>query len=41
MALVEITRFPDVYEAGLAAAFLADQGIQVEVTERFQTTVNL
>lgn len=40
MALVEITRFPDVYEAGLAAAFLADQGIQVEVTERFQTTVD-
>ncbi|WP_312599369.1 hypothetical protein [Brevundimonas sp.] len=40
MALVEITRFPDVYEADLAAAFLADQGIQVEVTERFQTTVD-
>ena len=40
MALVEIARFQDVYEADLAAAFLADRGIDVDVTERFQTTVD-
>lgn len=40
MALVEIVRFQDVCEADLAAAFLADRGIQVQVTERFQTTVD-
>lgn len=40
MALVEIARFTDVYEADLAAAFLASHGIEVSVTERFQTTVD-
>lgn len=40
MALVEIVRFTDVYEADLAAAFLASHGIEVSVTERFQTTVD-
>lgn len=39
MALVEIARFTDVYEADLAAAFLASHDIEVSVTERFQTTV--
>ncbi|KQS57483.1 hypothetical protein ASG17_01835 [Brevundimonas sp. Leaf363] len=39
MSLVEIARFDDVYRADLAAAFLADHGIDVDVTERFQTTV--
>ncbi len=40
MSLREIARFTDVYEADLAAAFLADHGIDVTVTERFQTTVD-
>lgn len=40
MALVEIVRFADVYEADLAAAFLASHDIEVLVTERFQTTVD-
>lgn len=40
MALVEIARFTDVYEADLAAAFLASHHIEVSVTERFQTTVD-
>lgn len=40
MSLREIARFTDVYEADLAAAFLADHGIEVTVTERFQTTVD-
>jgi hypothetical protein len=40
MALVEITRFTDVYEADLAAAFLESQGIRVFVTERHQTTID-
>lgn len=40
MALVEIARFADVYEAELAAAFLASHDIDVSVTERFQTTVD-
>lgn len=40
MNLVEIARFQDVWEADLAAAFLADRGIEVDVTERFQTTVD-
>ena len=40
MSLREIARFTDVYEADLAAAFLADRGIDVTVTERFQTTVD-
>ena len=40
MALVEIARFTDVYEADLAAAFLSSHDIEVSVTERFQTTVN-
>lgn len=40
MALVEIERFTDVYEADLAAAFLASHGVEVSVTERFQTTVD-
>lgn len=40
MSLVEITRFTDVYEADLAAAFLASHDIEVSVTERFQTTVD-
>ncbi len=40
MALVEIARFTDVYEADLAAAFLTSHGIEVSVTERFQTTVD-
>ena len=40
MALVEIARFADVYEADLAAAFLASHGVEVSVTERFQTTVD-
>ncbi|MBN9465725.1 hypothetical protein [Brevundimonas sp.] len=40
MNLVEIARYQDVYEADLAAAFLSARGIEVEVTERFQTTVD-
>jgi len=40
MALVEIARFSDVYEADLAAAFLASHDVEVSVTERFQTTVD-
>jgi hypothetical protein len=40
MSLVEIARYADVYEADLAAAFLESHGIRVEVTERFQTTVD-
>ncbi len=40
MALREIARFVDVYEADLAAAFLESHGIRVAVTERFQTTVD-
>lgn len=40
MSLREIARFTDVYEADLAAAFLSDHGIEVTVTERFQTTVD-
>ncbi len=40
MSLVEIARYQDVYEADLAAAFLASYGIEVDVTERFQTTVD-
>jgi hypothetical protein len=40
MSLVEIARFTDVYEADLAAAFLASHGVEVSVTERFQTTVD-
>lgn len=40
MSLVEIARFTDVYEADLAAAFLASHDIEVSVTERFQTTVD-
>ncbi|MNV57059.1 hypothetical protein D3C71_1493720 [compost metagenome] len=40
MSLVEIARYQDVYEADLAAAFLASHGVEVDVTERFQTTVD-
>src|SRR5690606_291667 len=40
MSLVEIARYQDVYEADLAAAFLASHDIEVSVTERFQTTVD-
>ncbi len=40
MTLVEIARYHDVYEADLAAAFLASHDIEVSVTERFQTTVD-
>ena len=40
MDLVEIARFTDVYEADLAAAFLASHDIEVAVTERHQTTVD-
>lgn len=40
MSLTEIARLEDVYEADLAAAFLASHGIEVSVTERFQTTVD-
>ncbi len=40
MSLVEIARFTDVYEADLAAAFLASHDIEVSVTERFQTTID-
>ena len=40
MSLREIARFADVYEAELAGAFLASHGIEVTVTERFQTTVD-
>lgn len=40
MALREIARFVDVYEADLAAAFLESHRIRVTVTERFQTTVD-
>jgi len=40
MSLVEIARFTDVYEADLAAAFLASHDVEVSVTERFQTTVD-
>lgn len=39
MSLREIARYTDVYEADLASAFLASHGIDVTVTERFQTTV--
>lgn len=40
MSLREIARYTDVYEAELASAFLASHGIEVTVTERFQTTVD-
>lgn len=40
MSLREIARYTDVYEADLASAFLASHGIDVTVTERFQTTVD-
>lgn len=40
MSLREIARFADVYEAELAGAFLASHGIEVSVTERYQTTVD-
>ena len=40
MSLCEIARYTDVVEADLAAAFLASHGIDVTVTERFQTTVD-
>ena len=40
MSLHEVARFTDVYEADLAAAFLASHDIEVSVTERFQTTVD-
>lgn len=40
MSLVEIARFTDVYEADLAAAFLSSHGVKVDVTERFQTTID-
>ena len=40
MSLVEIARFQDVSEADLAAAFLASHSVEVDVTERFQTTVD-
>ncbi len=40
MSLREIARYTDVFEADLAAAFLASHGIDVTVTERFQTTVD-
>lgn len=40
MSLVEIARFQDVYEADLAAAFLASHDVEVSVTERFQTTLD-
>lgn len=40
MSLVVIMRYQDVYEADLARAFLASHGIEAEVTERFQTTID-
>lgn len=40
MSLREVIRFTDVHEADLAAAFLASHGIEVSVTERYQTTVD-
>jgi len=40
MSLREIARYTDVVEADMAAAFLASHGIEVTVTERFQTTVD-
>lgn len=40
MSLREIARFTDVVEADLAAAFLVSHGIEVTVTERFQTTLD-
>lgn len=40
MSLVEIARYQDVYEADLAVAFLSSHGLDVDVTERFQTTVD-
>jgi len=40
MSLREIARFTDVCEADLAAAFLASHGLEVSVTERYQTTVD-
>lgn len=40
MSLREIARYTDVFEADLAAAFLASHGIDVTVTERFQTTLD-
>lgn len=40
MSLVEVARFQDVCEADLAAAFLASHGVEVLVTERYQTTLD-
>lgn len=40
MSLREIARYTDVFEADLATAFLASHGIEVTITERFQTTVD-
>lgn len=40
MSLREIARFEDVYEAELAAAFLASHDIEATVTERYQTTID-
>ena len=40
MSLVEVARFQDVWEADLAAAFLASHDVEVSVTERFQTTLD-
>lgn len=40
MALVEIARYVDVYEADMAAAFLESAGIRVTVADRFQTTLD-
>lgn len=40
MSLVEVARYTDVYEADLAAAFLASHDIAVDVTERHQTTID-
>jgi hypothetical protein len=40
VSLVEIARFSDVYEAELAAAFLASHNVDVTLTERHQTTID-
>lgn len=40
MSLVEIARFTDVHEAGLARAFLSSQGVDTFLTEYHQTTID-
>lgn len=40
MSLQEIARYSDVYEAELAAAFLASRGIETSLAERHLTTMD-